>query len=470
MTYVDQNTAQSGGLISTTNGSIYMGVDHTNVATGSGRNSVRLVSKKAYTHGLIILDLSHMPGGVCGTWPAFWTVGPNWPNAGEIDIIEGVNMQLGNSMALHTKTGCNIVNKGLFSGVVATPNCDVNAPGQPTNAGCAILTPNHASFGNGFNQGLGGVYATEWTSSGISIWFFPRSAVPSDISSGTPDPANWGSPTAAFAGGCEIDDFFDSHQIVFDTTFCGDWAGSVWSVDPFCHAKAPTCQSFVQNNPSAFADAYWSINSLRVYQGSSGGSGSGSGNGTIPISSQRPTVSASAGVSSASGWPGVSVAWPTPASSEIPTAGFSRGGNGRYTRTWGQAANFAAGAAEQTQANDAASPTVTDAGAAVVTVSPDGNVFEADTNGGDGGAAAAAHTEWVTVTALTFEDFPKKEKRDGADESGLELAHAEKRAPAPTMVEDDLDAAHLLNHKRAHGHIHRHLFRHAAAGAKLVDE
>ena len=22
----------------------------------------------------------------CGTWPAFWLVGPNWPNGGEIDV------------------------------------------------------------------------------------------------------------------------------------------------------------------------------------------------------------------------------------------------------------------------------------------------------------------------------------------------------------------------------------------------
>jgi beta-glucanase (GH16 family) len=54
---------------------------------------VRLTSKNSYTHGLVILDLAHMPGGVCGTWPAFWMVGPNWPNSGEIDIIEGVNSQ-----------------------------------------------------------------------------------------------------------------------------------------------------------------------------------------------------------------------------------------------------------------------------------------------------------------------------------------------------------------------------------------
>jgi hypothetical protein len=47
-----------------------IGVDHTNIATGSGRKSVRIESKKTYLHGLFIADMSHMPGGICGTWPA----------------------------------------------------------------------------------------------------------------------------------------------------------------------------------------------------------------------------------------------------------------------------------------------------------------------------------------------------------------------------------------------------------------
>jgi hypothetical protein len=31
---------------------------------------VRIVSKKNWTHGLFIADIEHMPGGICGTWPA----------------------------------------------------------------------------------------------------------------------------------------------------------------------------------------------------------------------------------------------------------------------------------------------------------------------------------------------------------------------------------------------------------------
>jgi hypothetical protein len=161
-----------------------------------------------------------MPGSVCGTWPAFWTVGPNWPNSGEIDIIEGVNSQSYNHYALHTSSGCSISNTGLFSGSIETENCDVNAANQPNNAGCSIVTSDTSSYGDGFNAQQGGVYTTEFTDEAISIWFFSRSQIPSDISSGSPDPSGWGTPHASFGSPCQIGSFVRNQQIVFDTTFC----------------------------------------------------------------------------------------------------------------------------------------------------------------------------------------------------------------------------------------------------------
>ena len=69
--YVDRGTAQSAGLINT-NGPAYIGVDSTNKAP-NGRSSVRLSSKKAYTHMLVVLDVGNMPSG-CGTWPALYVI------------------------------------------------------------------------------------------------------------------------------------------------------------------------------------------------------------------------------------------------------------------------------------------------------------------------------------------------------------------------------------------------------------
>ena len=77
--YVDRDTAERTGLVRVVGDSLYMGVDYRAV-TPEGRPSVRITSRKAYNTGLVVLDLSHMPGGICGTWPAFWSFGPDWPN------------------------------------------------------------------------------------------------------------------------------------------------------------------------------------------------------------------------------------------------------------------------------------------------------------------------------------------------------------------------------------------------------
>lgn len=283
MNYISLEEAQAAGLFSSTASNVRMAADSTNIGTGRGRNTVRIESKKSYNHGLIILDLNHMPEG-CGTWPAFWLYGPDWPTSGEVDIIEGVNSQAANSFAVHTNPGCSITDSGAFTGHIETPNCDVNAPGQATNAGCAITTPDTQSYGTGFNSNGGGVYATEWTSEAISIWFFPRSRIPPDIASTNPQPSGWGPPHAQFAGACDIDTYVRDQNIVFTNTFCGDWGGQVWGQDATCAPLASTCQEFVQNNPGAFANAYWDINSLRVYQ-----MGGNSSSAPVPVPPPAPS-------------------------------------------------------------------------------------------------------------------------------------------------------------------------------------
>lgn len=263
--YATSETANNTGLAGYANGGIYLGVDHTTMNPSGGRAAVRMTSNAAYTHGLFIADIAHMPGGICGVWPAFWTFGPNWPSSGEIDIIEGVNGQTTNAVTLHTSSGCSMSNAGSASGSYLQ-NADCNS----NNAynGCSQGTSNAQGYGSGFNAIGGGVYAMEWTSSAISIYFFPRNSIPSDISSGRPNPSGWGAPQAKFSGnGCNIDQHFMNHNIIFDTTFCGDWAGNTWSSSQgSCASKAATCQAYVANNPADFANAYWLINSVKVYK------------------------------------------------------------------------------------------------------------------------------------------------------------------------------------------------------------
>jgi hypothetical protein len=272
--YVDAATADRDGLAGFSQGGVYLGVDYTNTTT-TGRQSVRVTSKKSYTKGLFIADIAHMPAGAdgtgsCGLWPAFWMFGPDWPNSGEIDIIEGVNSQTSNSVTLHTGPGCAVSNAGsLASTKLLSPNCQ-------GNEGCTQTTAASNTYGVGFNAAGGGVYALEWAEDAIKVWFFPRgSSTATQLAAGAgnstttaPDPSAFGTPLAVFDGGatCAMSSHFANHNVVFNTDFCGDWAGRVWSSDETCSALAAKCEDFVGAHPEAFSQAYWLVNQVRVYQ------------------------------------------------------------------------------------------------------------------------------------------------------------------------------------------------------------
>lgn len=102
----------------------------------------------------------------------------------------------------------------------------------------------------------------EWTSDYIQVWFFPRGKIPSSITSGNPDVSTFGQPMANFRG-CDFDNYFYNHAIVFDTTFCGTWAGETFFNDG---CSASSCVDYVANNPQAYKDAYWAVKYLKVYQ------------------------------------------------------------------------------------------------------------------------------------------------------------------------------------------------------------
>ena len=176
--------------------------------------------------------------------PLTKTCGPNWPTAGEIDIVEGVNNQAHNQMTLHTGTSnpCSLDVTGSFTGRVLATNCYST---QTANIGCSILDINKRSFGYGFNNAQGGVFALLWdTSAGMSVWHFARADIPADITSQTPTPANWGTPAGHWSSAtCDIADNFYDHSMIFDMTICGDWAGNTYG-----NSGCPgTCSQMVAN-------------------------------------------------------------------------------------------------------------------------------------------------------------------------------------------------------------------------------
>ena len=136
--------------------------------------------------------------------------GPDWPNGGEIDIIEGVNSQTTNRMTLHTNASCLIQDDGSFSGVLLGAQCAVPVD----QSGCSINASSSVTYGDGFNSAMGGVYAMEWTENQIRIWFFPRDSSPPDIVLGQPDPSEWSTPVASYSGDCQFNTSFVDQQIV----------------------------------------------------------------------------------------------------------------------------------------------------------------------------------------------------------------------------------------------------------------
>ncbi|KNZ61963.1 hypothetical protein VP01_132g16 [Puccinia sorghi] len=272
--YVDADTAWQEGLVIVQGSSVdknttsaIMKVDnYTYLAEGQKRRSVRLSSKQAFKYGLVVLDVIKLPFG-CSVWPAFWTVGENWPHGGEIDIVEGVNMGSVNQMTLHSGPGCQVAETmgRNATGKVLHQDCDATGTG---NVGCGVADNKRGTLGANMNEGGGGVFVMEWTRVGISVWRFGRHEIPTDLATGNdPRPASWRvAPIAHWAHQqcTALDQRFSPHKIIFDITLCGDWAGAsdVFTANGLCNGS---CSSVVKD-PAVFKDAYWEIASVKLYQ------------------------------------------------------------------------------------------------------------------------------------------------------------------------------------------------------------
>jgi len=263
--YLSQADAVAKNLTFASGNTFIMKADSTTTLdpSGPGRNSVRIQSNAQFSTHVLIMDIRHMPEG-CSTWPAAWEVGDDWPNNGEVDIIEGVNSVSPNQATLHTSAGCTMPASTTQTGTTTSTDCVAADNG---NAGCGVQTNKANNFAGGFNSVGGGWYAMERTDTEIKIWFWARNdgSVPGDVS-GAPssiDTSTWGTPFADFPStNCDLESHFGPNNIVFDLTFCGDWAGAVFT----SQGCGSDCTTFVNENPSAFVNAYWDIASVTVYQ------------------------------------------------------------------------------------------------------------------------------------------------------------------------------------------------------------
>ncbi|EJT98851.1 hypothetical protein DACRYDRAFT_23984 [Dacryopinax primogenitus] len=277
VTYVSQSAADSLGLVSTSDTSAIMRVSTAQpLPSGyTSRPSIRITTQRSFTGGLLIGDIAHMPTG-CGTWPAFWSNGPNWPAGGEIDIIEGVSDATHNTASIHTNPGCTIPTNYGASGVPALAGSEgYNCAAEETNdSGCGLTDNTPNNFGEPFNNVGGGVFAMKWDSTGIAVYFWSRPNVPQDITSSLPNPASWPEPIGAWpASQCNPYQFFSQNVAIFDTTLCGDWAGNAWTTAAYGASQScaqstgySTCAAFVAAQGASFSEAYWEVHSVKLYQ------------------------------------------------------------------------------------------------------------------------------------------------------------------------------------------------------------
>ncbi|KPV74079.1 glycoside hydrolase family 16 protein [Rhodotorula graminis WP1] len=265
--YVKQS--DSADLAYVSGSSVILKMDNVSeVPYNEKRRSVRIETQASYGIGsLWTFDFAHVPYG-CSVWPAAWATTKTWPQGGEIDTFEGVNLVETNQMAMHTADGCSVSNgtSDNFSGTLTYGNCFAKAN---DNSGCTIRDTRPASYGAAFAAAGGGVWATQLAKDGVSIWFFPRSDVPSDLSSGssTPSPDAWGTPAAYYpASSCATPDFFSPQNLVITMTACGDWAGNAAVMNSTgCPLTKDSCYlSYVLDNTN-FDTAYFDINSIRVF-------------------------------------------------------------------------------------------------------------------------------------------------------------------------------------------------------------
>lgn len=94
------------------------------------------------------------------------------------------------------------------TGEVHGTNCDYDS------GGCSAIAPS-GTFGDSFNQGGGGIWATQVEAEDVKVWLFARSNIPADITSDTPDPSKWGTPVASLAPqNCDISKAWKKMKLV----------------------------------------------------------------------------------------------------------------------------------------------------------------------------------------------------------------------------------------------------------------
>ncbi|CAG8621127.1 16890_t:CDS:2 [Acaulospora colombiana] len=234
-------------------------------SSGPGRNSNRIQSKKQFGHNTVLVaDIRHMPAGSPGPrsgLPKFPTGQVSRPlkffpktqchlDNGEIDIIEGVN---------NGRDWASIINMMVPCALYQTlaPQLRMTAIGPSIATLVAVSQQIRETLMDQVSIKLV-----------VDAWFWSRSEgnIPADVTTSGQtviNTDNWGTPMALFPNTqCDLSSKFGlNNQFIDNCGLGGDWAGGVYS-----NSGCPgSCVDFVNNNPSAFTEAYWDIAAIRMY-------------------------------------------------------------------------------------------------------------------------------------------------------------------------------------------------------------
>lgn len=223
-------------------------------------------------------------------------------------------MQKTNRISLHTLDGCdhppantspsietgNLISTDCFNQTNFNQGCIVEVEGNSvrrflihSGQRSSLLIGAFAinQYGQAFAQNGGGVYATLWDTTGISVWFFPRQSIPADLPTDTPNPAGWGLPTAFYPQtACDFSKFFTPQTVIIDTTICGNFAGQP---NVFSQTCSGTCIDLVQI-PENYDTAYFEISYIKLFEQCNGACKSVTTTVSVPAATSGSNTQSSA--------------------------------------------------------------------------------------------------------------------------------------------------------------------------------
>jgi len=183
-------------------------------------------------------------------------VGANWPNQGEVDILEGVTP---NTATLHIGSNCSMSSSRAMTGFVPMmftlfPVPSSRSIGQNyaayrkrVVAASNFPTPRAMGFHSTTTKADGMIKVSPAVrvlapttgmllsaNRNIKVYFWPRGgSVPGQVefvsSHDVIEPETWGMPAAAWSNDmCNFPEHFGPHNIIINLMFCGNWAGAAY--------------------------------------------------------------------------------------------------------------------------------------------------------------------------------------------------------------------------------------------------